>query len=134
MLSSGIAHIRTNDSHCICKLCPAQYIPSHTSGFYLLRHRKSCSSWPSPLSILDFDFPDSLLFVGNVEPTGFAFCMLNLWSTFVTYFSCNNHNDFFVMSRTMCIPRICFESPISFITNDLLKAFFKLLIFFELNV
>ena len=56
--------------------------------------------------ILGHWLSDSLLFVYNVEMTGFTFCMLNLWSTFVTYFSCDSHNNLFVQSRTMCIPRI----------------------------
>ena len=61
---------------------------------------------------------------GSVQPTDLALSMLNRWSSFVTYFSCDNHSNFFVRSQTLCIPRICLAGPISFIEKDLLKAFF----------
>ena len=77
--------------------------------------------WPS----------DSFLFVNNVEPTSLASCMLNLWSTFVTYFSSDNHNNLFFQSRITCIPKIYLAGPISFIAKEFPKAFFRLLIFFR---
>ena len=61
----------------------------------------------------------SLHFVGNAEPIDFAFDMLNVSKIFVTYFSCDNHNTFLVLSRTMCIPKICLAGPRSFMANDL---------------
>ena len=75
----------------------------------------------------------NLLFVSSVTPTGFAsyICMLNLWSTVVTYFSCDSHNNLFVQSRTMCIPRIWLVRLISFIARDFPEAFFKLPISFR---
>ena len=75
--------------------------------------------------VFGYCLPDSLLLVNSVEPTRFVFSMLNLCSTFITYFSYDNHNNFFVLSRTMCIPKICFDGPIFFIANDLLKVFFS---------
>ena len=69
--------------------------------------------------------------MGNVKPTDFAFYTLNLWSTFVTYFSCDNHAIFFVWSQTICIPKICFARSISFIAKEFPKAFFRLAIFLK---
>ena len=51
-------------------------------------------------------FPNNLQFAGSVHPTRFAYAMLNLFNTFVTYFACDRHNSFFVWSQTMCIPRM----------------------------
>ena len=73
---------------------------------------------------------NSLLLVGSVELTNFVFSILNIWSTFIVYFYYDKHNNLFVLSQTMCIPRICFAGPISFIAKDSLKAFFKILILF----
>ena len=64
-----------------------------------------------------------------IESTGFASNMLNLSKIFVTYFSCDNHNTFLVLSQTICIPKIYLAGSRSFMTNDLPSAFFKLPIF-----
>ena len=64
------------------------------------------------------------------EPTDFASDMLNLSRTFVTYFSCDTHNTFLVLSRTIYIPKIYLANPRSFMESDLPNAFFKLTILF----
>ena len=74
-------------------------------------------------------FLNNLQFAESVDSNGFAFAMLNLWSTFVTHFSYDSHNIFLVQSRTMCIPKICFVGTMSFIENGVLKAFFSIRIF-----
>ena len=63
----------------------------------------------------------------NLEnPSSSCLCSLRFRSQLLFY----NHNSFLVQSRTMRIPRIYFVGPMSFIVNDLLRAFFKLPIFF----
>ncbi|KAK9142432.1 hypothetical protein Syun_011832 [Stephania yunnanensis] len=42
-----------------------------------------------------------------------------------TYFSCDTHNFLDLLSRIICMPRICFAGPRSFISKELDNSFFK---------
>ena len=121
MLSSGVAHISADNSDCIFNVRPRANHCIHQT-FDCQGISNFCH-----LGLLGFLsrtlFFTSLAVCRQCRPTGFALSMLNL--TFVTYFSCDNHNNFFVRSRIICIPRICLVGPICFIENDQLKAFFN---------
>ena len=77
---------------------------------------------PFSFSLLRHHLAFILQFVNNADPTDFASNMLNLSKTFVTYFSSYNHSTFLVLSRTMCIPKICLAPPRCFMANDLPSA------------
>ena len=100
------------------------------------QHHKSRTTPDGGLTVKDSSGSSShiKMQVPDVEildpPTGLASTIVNLWRTFVTYFSFGSHNNFFVWFQTTCIHRICLAGPMSFIAKDFLRVFFKLSIFF----